>query len=150
LAHTFADVYSSTQFFVQNNDYLYIVDTLDENKKRHWISQYNYFAARESKMPLATPVNNLPEYGWEPTANIDTKLKSWSPPSLQGHTQHVSEQDQIQIITQCLEGLRKDHAQHMQACDNVEKVKNTIYCIINQLNSCLYTNQAIRKGRNRQ
>lgn len=97
----------------------YIFSCESKAQAQEWIQHCNYWAARESKIPLGCGVSNA-TFGWEShilkgLIDLDRMpIQDWIPPTIPfiGPT-ITSQHEQYSFIQDHLQSLRSEHEKHM-------------------------------------
>lgn len=107
-------------FMLQLADETTFIFSCDSKAQAHeWIQHCNYWAARESKIPLGCGVSNA-TYGWEShilkgLIDLDRMpIQDWIPPTIPFIGPNITSQhEQYSFIQDHLQSLRNEHEKHM-------------------------------------
>ncbi|KAI8138062.1 hypothetical protein BJV82DRAFT_320182 [Fennellomyces sp. T-0311] len=108
----------------------YIFTCDSKNQVQTWVRQCNYWAARESKIPLRNGVGNSTYFGWEPVIltsqlHLDTiDIDDWFPPPTGNNSGSLANNmdEQCDSITAYLSSLRAEREEHVALFDPIDQV----------------------------
>ncbi|RKP13711.1 Pleckstrin homology domain-containing protein, partial [Piptocephalis cylindrospora] len=102
---------------------VYLFQAASPDLVAEWVSECNYWAARESKEPLAGGVDNR-EYGWVGNFHLDTTITNiadWSIPQPSMLRSKTDERGQLRALLKHIATLEADLLAHKELRDNVDK-----------------------------
>ncbi|CAO3632700.1 unnamed protein product [Mucor hiemalis] len=122
LKHTLATILPSgysrqrqhTFTLQQSNGAVYVFQAGSAEQVEEWVSTCNYWAARESKEPLAGGISSL-DYGWGASLYSDsrnTMIHEWLAPACPTISSILNEADQLQMLRKHVEELTFQLDQH--------------------------------------
>lgn len=122
LKHTLATVLPSgysrqrqhTFTLQQSNGAVYVFQASSAEQVEEWVSTCNYWAARESKEPLAGGVSSL-DYGWGASLYDYTKtamVHDWLAPTCPTISSMLNETEQLQVLRKHVQELTVQLDQH--------------------------------------
>ncbi|KAI9015654.1 hypothetical protein CLU79DRAFT_838008 [Phycomyces nitens] len=107
----------------------YLVDCGNKDKLARWVDCCNYWAGRESKVPLRTGVSNA-EYGWgrilEQNTDLDAVvLSDWKAPMPRLGENGLGEAAQMEAVGEYLFSLKESHSLHESYLGDIRKLNGS-------------------------
>ncbi|KAG2231371.1 hypothetical protein INT48_007496 [Thamnidium elegans] len=106
----------------QSNGSVFLFQVGSSEQVLEWVSTCNYWAARESKEPLAGGVSSM-EYGWGDCLSVPGTpiINDWQAPTPMMSSSILDEETQLQVLIRYVQNLSIDLDQHRDIKPRVEQ-----------------------------